>query len=169
MILPSAQGDTRVGQPRYCPEAGCDSQRSTRQPRTDGTTSASHGPRLLSHYPMRCVGRTRADASQLAGAPGTRRWLASIHSAGARLTPACCFLVSGSKSGSLAGFALTRTCRVEVVVVRLRRCRDPVGGGCPWGRGRSEPDRHRPVGVPGQLAGGQLLRSQLGDGLDRPH
>jgi hypothetical protein len=57
--------------------------------------------------------------------------------------------------------------RVEGLVVRRRWRRDPVGRGCPRGQRRCDPDRHRPIGVLGELAGGQLLRSQLRDWLDR--
>ena len=57
--------------------------------------------------------------------------------------------------------------RVEGLVVLRRWCRDPVGRGCLWGQDRCDPDRHRPIGVFGELAGGQLLRSQLRDRLDR--
>ena len=79
---------------------------------------------------------------------------------------------SDSRCGSAAGSASAWAVSSARVTCRCSRSRPRTVSGSSWsrvpcGQRRRDPDRHRPVGVPCELAGGQLLRSELRDRLDR--
>ena len=117
--------------------------------------SSSGRRRLTGPIPGPAVCRFRATPCRICGAARKDR---------RRLVPGCRVV---HPKRELEGRAHGRV-GVQRAVVRGGRRRNPVRGARAGRERRAKPKRQRPVGVLGQLIGGELRRSELSDRFDDP-